>query len=111
MSDKEPFTERLKAELAQGQRKIKIREQIRDIAYAELAMTSLNGSPLHPNQPISTVNFRFQTLISGAIAFSEGRYRLDNSHGELHIHFQESVSPVPISTLNDSCLMMCGSGW
>lgn len=110
MVDKEPFTERLKEEMAREPVEIHIKDQIRDMSYAELVITSLDGEPLCPTKPISAVNIRFQTLISGA-QFAEGHYRLDNCHGTLHSHFSGSIAPVPIDTLNDACLMMCGSSW
>ena len=110
MANKEPFTERLKEQIVNEPKEIRVKDQISGLTYAELAITSLDGGSLYPAKPISDVKLRFQTLISGAI-FTQGNYRLDNCHGEMHSHFQGSVSAVPISTLNDAFLMMCGSSW
>ena len=107
---KEPFVERLKEELAREPKEIRIKDQISGLTYAELAVSSIDGGSLHPGKPISAVKLRFQTLISGAV-FVQGNYRLDNCHGSPHSHFQDAVASVPISTLNDACLMMCGSRW
>ena len=107
---KEPFVKKLKEEMAQEPREIHITEQVSGMTYAALTITSLDGGSLHPAKPISALKLRFQTLLSGA-RFVEGPYRLDNCHGQLHSHFQGSVAPVPIVTLNDACLMMCGSMW
>jgi len=108
------FIDNLKRELEENKRKIRVKAPLSLTSgtnWAELNVTSLNGSPVMLSASMDNLKFRFQPLASGSICVPLP-YRLD-SHGNkpLHQHFDEFESSADARTLSEALLMILGSDY
>lgn len=101
----------LKEKFGMEIREIKVRGEISGTNWAEVSITSLNNEPITLGTPFNTIKFRAQILTSGSATFSQGNYRIDNSHGPLHQHWFDSKSSVNVPTLSGALLMILGSDY
>ena len=101
----------LREELERGRQEIKIRGEVSGTNWAELNIIETTGNPITLGTPFDNLKFRAQILTSGSASFSQGNYRIDNSHGVLHQHWFDLKSPVNVPTLSGALLMILGSDY
>lgn len=102
----------IKRKLEEGVSSFEVRGEISDPTWAEISVTNNTGSPVLLGTPLDNVKFRAQILISGAPGFSQGNYRLDNSHNlPIHQHFGEQISSANVQTISSALLMILGSDY
>jgi hypothetical protein len=105
------FTDRLKEELERGPGSLSIRDSLSGANWAELNVTSLNGSSINLESEMKDLKIRYQPLISGATCFSSIPSRID-SHTDkpLHEHLSGATAFLNISNFGGFLVKILGSG-
>ena len=100
---------KLKEAFKKKDQPLKVRGEISGTHYGEIKITSFDKNPLNLMENINSTKFSFQALVSGAICFSEGPYRLDNHHNsKIHQHISGAVIPAEVDTLSGA--LRCALG-
>jgi len=106
------FIDILKRQLEEKRSVIQVKDQISGALYADMNITSLDGSPITLGTPLDNLKIRFQTLCSGAEGFTPYPYRLDNhSNKSLHQHYEGFENPLTFPTISGALLHILGMNY
>lgn len=95
------FVEKLKEKFKEKRKDIRIRGELSGASWLEAHITSLNQEPITFGTSTENVKIRLQTLISGALCFSQGDYRIDShTNKNLHEHTPDSENQLEILTVS-----------
>lgn len=82
--------EKLEKSLREKKTKILLRGKVSKDNFAALKMINIKGEPVKLSSPPETVKVGIQILWEEKGCLVQGNFRVDNSHGSLHI---DSISP------------------
>ncbi len=103
--------DKIRKALETKESRIKFRGEISGANWAEVKMTNIIGEPITLGTPLDNIKIGIQTLVSGAVGFSQQNYRIDNSHGFLHQHSGASVSSIEGKTMSGALLALFGNNY